>query len=76
MKIQNNSIESKIGDPKYFFNRDSLKSVDLARLELSVFCVYINQQYINVLWVMKSSWKVWASTENVDWFSYLTSGLD
>ena len=37
MKFQNNSLESKIGDPEYFFNRDSLKSVDLARLELSVY---------------------------------------
>ena len=37
MKIQNDYLESKIGDPEYFFNRDSLKSVDLARLELSVY---------------------------------------
>ena len=41
MKIQNDYLESKIGDPKYFFNRDSLKSVDLARLELSVHIFYL-----------------------------------
>ena len=28
--------ESKIEDPKYYFDRDSLNSVDLACLELSV----------------------------------------